>query len=275
MDMKRYSFLIAPLLLIISVSVASSANVTYPNFSSTVGLTLNGNTTTVSTSDGVVLRLTPAVITKTGSAFSSTTINAATFSSYFQFRITAPGGPLFDGNTDPGADGIVFVVQSVSSSIGGGGEGIGYSGILKSVGVEFDTWHNTTNNDPNSNHVGIDLIGVLNHGSGSPNTKIVTTRFDDGHKWHAWVDYNGTDLEVRLNQSGVRPVAALLSRKVNIQNVLGNVTKAYVGFTSGTGSDWGNHDIIRWEYRDTFDPINPPHVASPLPAIMLLLGSGR
>jgi hypothetical protein len=31
-----------------------------------------------------------------------------------------------------------------------------------------------------------------------------------------------------------------------------------VGFTSGTGSDYGNHDIISWEYRSEFRPIPEP-----------------
>lgn len=37
-----------------------------------------------------------------------------------------------------GADGLVFVVQTNSNKVGGGG-GIGYQGIPNSVGVELDT----------------------------------------------------------------------------------------------------------------------------------------
>jgi hypothetical protein len=228
----------------------------FPDFSDTSGLTFNGSASATSTAaDGDVLRLTPALPSRNGSVFSSETINAATFSTAFRFRITEPGGRLFDGNTETGADGIVFVAQSVSSSIGGIGQGIGYSGIGNSVGVEFDTWHNSANNDPDSNHLGIDINGIVNHGVGSPNTLGIATRFDDGNIWFAWVDYDGSDLEVRVNQSGIRPVAAALSRALDLPSILGQDT-AYVGFTSGTGADWGNHDILSWTYRDEFDPID-------------------
>ncbi|MDZ4754283.1 MAG: L-type lectin-domain containing protein [Phycisphaerae bacterium] len=81
----------------------------------------------------------------------------------FAFRITDPDGSLFDCNVDTGADGLVFVVQSISSSVGGLGRGIGYAGIQQSVGVEFDTWCNAVNNDPSSNHVGINVNGVVDH----------------------------------------------------------------------------------------------------------------
>ena len=102
----------------VSLIVGLSGNVfalSFNDFSSTDGLTLNGSATTVTTGDGDVLRLTPALGGRSGSAFSTQTVNAADFSSFFQFRITEPG--------NGGADGIGFSVQSVSSSIGGEAEG--------------------------------------------------------------------------------------------------------------------------------------------------------
>lgn len=253
-------------------TAAHSTIVIFDDFSSAAGLTLNGNTV-ANVNNGIdanpVLRLTGASTSQSGSAFSTNTINAATFSTFFNFRITSPGGTIFDCNTEAGADGIVFVAQSVSSSIGGAGQGIGYAGIGSSVGVEFDTWCNAGNNDPSSNHIGIDINGSVNHGPGSPNTLDVATNFDDGSIWSVWIDYDGTDLEVRANQTGVRPAAAMLSRTLDLASILGQNT-AYVGFTSGTGADWGNHDIIRWEYRDEFNPIGQ----APVPATLALLGLG-
>src|ERR1700730_17961950 len=131
-------------------ALASVITVNFPDFSSTAGLTLNGSTAVATTADGKVLRLTPASGGQAGSAFSSTSIefngSSDSFSTFFQFRITNPGG------IDP-ADGLVFVVQPVSSSIGGSGGGIGYSGIPNSIGVEFDTFQNSW--DTNSNHVAV------------------------------------------------------------------------------------------------------------------------
>ena len=247
-------------------STASALTVSFSDFSSTTGLTLNGSASVVNTSDGDVLRLTPASPSQSGSFFSSTAINASSFSSYFTFRITEPGGSPFDGNTDSGADGLVFVIQSVSSSIGGIGQGIGYEGIGTSVGIEFDTWHNSAYNDPDSNHLGIDTNGNMV----SVATEGIATRFDDENLWHAWVDYDGTTLEVRTNQTGVRPGTSTLSYNLDIVNLLGQ-SSAFVGFTSGTGADWGNHDIVSWEYRDDYDPVGLP---IPEPATVSLLSLG-
>ena len=235
---------------------AHAVNIVFNGFSDTTGLTINNDADVAVTADGTVLRVTPALGNKRGSVFSSAAINASTFSTFFKFRITNPGGALSDGNSETGADGLVFVVQSVSSDIGGAGQGIGYNGISPSVGVEFDTWHNSYNNDPDSNHIGIDVNGNVNHGSGSPNTVGVATRFDDGNIWYVWVDYNGNSLEVRANQTGIRPAAPLLTRTLDVADILGQ-DNAYVGFTSGTGADWGDHDVLYWEYRDEYNPVNP------------------
>lgn len=235
----------------------SAWGITYNGFADTSSLTLNGSTAVVSTSDGSVLRLTPASGGQSGSAFSSVTVNAARFSTFFKFRITEPGGQVFDCNTEPGADGLVFVVQAVSSDIGGAGQGIGYAGIDTSVGVEFDTWCNAGNNDPNSNHLGIDVNGSVDHASGEDSDTItISPNFDDGKIWYAWVDYDGAVLEVRVNQSGLRPNLPSLSKSMDIPAILGNVDDAFVGFTSGTGADWGNHDVLFWEYREDFDPVS-------------------
>lgn len=249
---------------------AHATTVTFADFSDPSSLTLNGNAAVVTSSDGKVLRLTSAGPSQSGSGFGTQTINAATFSTYFTFRITAPGGTVFDCNRVGGADGLVFVVQNVSASIGGAGQGIGYDGVGHSVGVEWDTWCNAGNNDPSSNHLGIDINGNVNHGAGSPNTLNVANSFDDGSLWYAWVDYDGTTLEVRTNQTGVRPTDAMLSRTLNLTSILGS-TSAYVGFTSGTGADWGNHDILSWQYRDTFNPIDPGNPTVPEPGTLALL----
>jgi hypothetical protein len=230
----------------------------FNDFSNLSGLTLNGNAAAVTTGDGAVMRLVPASEYQVGTVFSTTTIRAATFSTYFKFRITDRGGTLYPPNTVAGADGLVFVVQNVSSSIGALGGGMGYSGVPTSVGVAFDTWWNDEPiyNDPSSNHVEIDTNGVVNHGAYSPaNSVDVNPDFDLGDLWYVWIDYDGTSLQVRANQSGIRPAPPLLSRDLNIPSILG-ADDAYVGFSAGTGADYGNHDILSWEYRDSFNPIN-------------------
>jgi len=236
--------------IVLAALLASSAladDVVFSDFSDTTGLQINGSAGVANTSDGDVMRLTPSAGGRAGSFFSDTLVNAMDFSTRFQFRITDPGGAVFDNNTENGADGFVFVVQPIDSSLGSAGQGIGYSGIGTSLGVEFDTWGNNANNDPSQSHVGVNLNGSVNHNSGLPTADVSGPELDDGDLWTAWIDYDGSTLEVRLSLDESRPADALISYDLDLVNVLGQDT-AFVGFTSATGAAWANHDLVNWSY---------------------------
>ncbi len=249
----RFSVLVNFVVVMLMLGLALA--IEFEGFSDTSELQLNGSAAAVVTQDGTVLRLTPNEGGRAGSAFSTRTLNARTFSSAFRFRITEPGGVTDDCNEKPGADGLVFVIQPVSSSLGVGGGGIGYSGIARSVGIEFDTWCNVDAADPNSNHVGLLTLGNIGH-SGLP-VEPVEPDFDNGSIWYVWVDYDGTRLEVRVSRPPGRPGQPTLSQELDIPGILETDT-AYVGFTSGTGAAWGNYDILGWEYRESHDPVDDP-----------------
>jgi len=217
------------------------------DFSDVSKLSLNGDAKTLKTEDGVVLRLTPATRIKAGSAFSTVKVSTAKFSSYFKFKISEPGGVRSGG-----ADGFVFVVQPISAHAGGEGGGMGYEDIQKSVGVEFDIWNNKKRkNDSNENHVGINIKGAFN----GP-TVPVSPAFENGQIWHAWVDYDGSQMEVRVNTTGKRPSKPQLTRELDISKIIGATPEAFIGFTSATGGAYANHDIISWMFRDEFKPID-------------------
>ncbi|MBK9109737.1 MAG: hypothetical protein IPM92_15530 [Saprospiraceae bacterium] len=65
-----------------------------------------------------------------------------------------------------GADGIAFVFQPISTSIGVSGGGLGYQGVMPSLAVEFDTYHNGNYTDPIFDHVAIIRNGNVDHASG-------------------------------------------------------------------------------------------------------------
>lgn len=248
-------------LAVAGLAIPAFGQISISDFSTASGLQLNGNASIA----GTALRVTPANFSQAGSAFSTNAITLAanvSFSSFFTFRITNSGGSS-DGD-GLGADGIVFVVQTNSNSVGGGGGGIGYLGIPNSVGVEFDTWNNGAGSgDPDGNHVNFDFGGNFSPSGAVP----IANRMNNGNVWSAWVDYNGVTntLELRLLEGSViRPVAPLLSANVNLAAILGS-TNAFVGFTSGTGAAFGDHDILSWEFRDTFNPVVTPPGISAVP----------
>lgn len=236
-----------------------AAVVPFTGFSNTGGLQLNG--TADYSSEGNLLRMTKANVTnQAGSVFSQNLLNTSSFSTYFTFTMTSPAGPYSDDSDSQGADGIVFVIQNVSNTfVGGNGGGIGYSWIGNSLGVEFDTWQNGY--DPDSNHIGINTNGRMT----SETTIGMKPNFDGGDVWHNWIDYDGTSLEVRSNTTGIRPADELLSYEIDIQSIVGST--AYVGFTSATGGNYAQHDILSWEYEGRAAPV-------PVPGSILLLGSG-
>jgi Ca2+-binding RTX toxin-like protein len=189
-----------------------------------------------------VLRLTDDY-GQSGSAFLTNAItlsNNISFSTSFKFQITDSGSV---GDLDgAGADGLVFVIQSVAKTIvGGGGGGIGFNGIPHSLGIEFDTYYNGGFQDLDGNHVGVNLNGSMV----SVTSQAVTTRLNNGNIWNVWVDYNGNSdlLEVRLSETNQRPTDAFLNYTVDLPAMLGN-TDAFIGFTSGTASGKGSHDIV-------------------------------
>jgi hypothetical protein len=241
-------------------SVGHAATIfNFQNFNDCSQLQLNGNAACT----GGVLRVTPANFNQAGSAFSTTLIPlgaGATFSTFFTFRFTTPGGS--SDSDGLGADGIVFVIQPVSSTVGAVGGGIGYQGIPNSLGVEFDTWNNGVPLDQDGNHVGVDLNGSV----ASVAAVAIPARINNGATWFAWIDYDGTTLTLRLSQTSTRPAAPTLSQVVNLASVLGT-TQAFVGFTSGTGAAFENHDVLTWRFDNAFAPIGVAARSAAVPTL--------
>ncbi len=265
--MKRMMSLSGLVLAFSSATSFAVPVIDYSDFSDISGLTLNGDAAQA----GNVLRVTPATDWQAGSVFSTNTVSlssGASFSTHFQFQFTNPDTGSCDTTGNCGADGLVFVVQTVSNNVGGAGGGIGYYGIPNSLGVEFDTWSNYSADNYSSNHIGIDLNGNI---YSVVLTEVTEADMNDGDIWNAWVDYNSATqlLEARLTRSTTRPIDALVSYSVDLASVLGS-TDAFVGFTSGTGSSHANHDVLSWRLENNYAPIGG---SVPEPGGIALLGT--
>jgi hypothetical protein len=270
--MKRK--LIAAAVTVMSLSAhAGIVNVGYGDFSDTSEFQINGDAATHTPNSDNVLRLTDGR-SQSGSAFLTNPIsllNEASFSSFFSFQISNPSG---SGDEDGiGADGLVFALQTISNTAGSFGGGLGYSGIDRSLGVEFDTYNNGAGDGSNGNHVGINLNGsvssVLIHNE--------PVRFNDGDIWNVWVDYDGDSntLGVSYSMDNVRPDAFTLSYEVDLVSIFGS-DDVFVGFSSGTGGGGGTHDILSFGFNNDFRPIEDTNVTASVsePSAIFLMGMG-
>ena len=238
---------------------AFAQTISFPGFSSTTGLTLAGTAAIAKTNDGAVLRLTKAICCSAGSGFTASpipfAIGAATFSTFFQFRLTDPGGLS-------AADGFVFVLRKAGSAgLGQTADHQGYDGIGSSLGVKFDTYKNV--GEINNNHVAIQTNGVEeDQFPQTPYMVQVCTSpvgvpgcMSNGDLWSVWIDYDGLNLHVALADNSDSPCQVdLIDAPLTLPMLLDYATAAYAGFTAGTGGGFENHDIVNWEYYNTYNP---------------------
>ena len=230
---------------------------------SSAALTFNGSAKLFTGPTGrSVLWLTPAQEGQTGSVFTTDSVvfnPKYAFATSFQFQMTDPG-------SGGASDGMTFVLQTESASaLGAGGGCLGYAGspggsctppstgIMPSVAVEFDTWHNV-GVDFNDNHVGILTGGQFIEID--PQTPYGVTNcqptgafgcMSNGDTWSVWIDYDGASLHVAVADNSTTHPANLISYPIDIPGLLGQ-SSAFVGFTAGTGAGYENHYILDWRF---------------------------
>ena len=237
----------------------------YEAFGSTAGLQLNGATVS---EDRILLASKQTY--RRGSFFTSAQYNVSEFSAVFQFRISSPGGA--NDGIEAGADGLTFTLQRVgASALGDSGIGLGYQGISSSIAVEFDTFANS--HDPDSNHIGINSNGNIT----SLTTVGIASAFDPNSSnssqftdWTVWVDYNGSQLEVRASNNAIRPSSPTLAYSISIPSTIGG-TSAFIGFTAATGAAFGDHEILNFGFSEAY---LADGLAVPEPSTYALMGLG-
>lgn len=144
-----------------------------------------------------------------------------------------------------GADGIVFGFQPVSTSIGVAGGGIGFQGIVPSLGIEIDTWQNLNIADPAYDHIAIIRNGDLNHAS--TNTLAGPLQASPGNP--NIEDCNFHSLRVSWDAVAKRlsvyfDCALRIELRADIVNLIfGGDPEVFWGFTSATGGFNNLHQV--------------------------------
>jgi gliding motility-associated-like protein len=188
--------------------------------------TVNGNALQLSCNE---YRLTDSANTQSGSVWNNNKID---LTQSFDFKFD-----IFLGYKDAGADGIVFVLQPISTSVGTSGGGLGYEGVAPAVGVTIDTWQNGNNNDPAYDHIAIQLNGDINHATvnniaGPVQVVSGNDNIEDG-QWHALrINWNAALNTLTVYIDGVVRVTTI---KDFVTDVFSGNPSVFWGFTGSTG----------------------------------------
>ncbi len=109
---------------------AQAGTFAYTDFSDTTGLQVNGSAAAIDIAGRDLMRLTPPEAGKGGSVFNTQAIaltNDYGFSTRFTFTIGSNGDTIYG---PIGADGIAFVIQTQSNSVGGLGGALAMAASL-------------------------------------------------------------------------------------------------------------------------------------------------
>lgn len=246
--MKRRSILLfVAFFSVVSIGISEvtfAELISYPDFSDTTGLTLSYRAAELTGSDNI-LHLQDGRYQRGVALLTDPITLDQTFNTYFQFQIF---NTVERFGTGSAADWLFFTIQTEDGIYGEAGN---------AVIVEFDVWNNGARDNYSGNHIGV------NDGYSSVTTKViqhVTPDFNNEQVWNAWIDYDGSNIEVFASNSSIRPDTPYISYGIDIPSILGT-SDVYLGFHAASGQEGGDFDVLSW----TFDtqPV-------PLPSAVIL-----
>jgi len=257
---KTFVALVAGTCLAFLVQPAT-ADFSYPDFTSTAGLSLNG---AASAPGGGVVLVNPESVDVRGSIYHTTRQDIAGsggFTTTFDYTITNTGGT-------PG-DGMAFIIQDNSPTFvttAGGGSGMGFQGVNPGVlAIEFDTFYDigftgvrasgsyASALSPNS--AGGPLIGGAGPSTFAPGG-ATSPGLADGAAHTAVIAYDGVNKLLDLKIDGSSPWGGTVA--VDLTPYLAGDGMAYVGFSGGTGGADEEHKLNSWTFSETGAPLPPP-----------------
>lgn len=183
-------------------------------------------------------QLTDELPTEAGSIWSPNSID---LTNSFDFTFDVNLGDIDAG----GADGIVFVMRKLPGDPGGGGGGLGYDGILSSIGVEIDTWYNDIYADVPDDHVGMHSDGGISHDLVSPISLGVNVEDGLNHTFRATWDPVAFDLEIFFDGASMFTYTGDLTTLF-----FDGDPEVYFGWTGGTGGSFNIQTVCSYREVD-------------------------
>lgn len=138
-----------------------------------------------------------------------------------------------------GADGMVFVFTPNGNQLGYVGEGIGFAGMVPSVGIEIDTWRNYHLNDLAEDHIAIMANGRVGHRNDLAGP-VPIPNIEDCIRHSLVVLWNPATqkLSVEIDYQEVIAVQADL-----LNGIFGGRDQVYWGVTAATGRYNNIHEV--------------------------------
>lgn len=178
------------------------------------------------------IRLTEAIDWSSGSIWHRTPINLeASFSMDLEL--------MFGCEDAAGADGLVFVFLPNAQQLGYAGEGMGFAGLVPSLGIEVDTWENEHLGDPAEDHVALLVNGTVNHAYNLVGP-VKIKNLEDCRLHQLGIRWDATTRELKLNIDG-RQVLGYQGDIV--RSVFRGNSKVFWGVTAATGRYHNRHEI--------------------------------
>lgn len=208
---------------------------------------------------GNTVRLTDTVKYSAGALWTSARFNVSKgFSSDFTFTMQKGNDNAQMDGSSPGADGISFVIQTAGpKAVGKHGQGVGYDEMPNCIAVEFDSYFNFADADPNGSHCAVQT-GKDKKCSGihqEPFMLAITSSIPelkaDGMPYYCRIDYVPGRLSVYINRTGIFGEPSLVVDNFKIEELipLGQNSSAFLGFTSATGWSTEQHDVVDWTVK--------------------------
>lgn len=140
---------------------------------------------------------------------------------------------------ESGADGMVFIFAARPNRTGYVGEGIGFAGLVPSLGIEIDTWRNEHLLDPEEDHIAFLANGRVGHFS-SFSRPILISNLEDCTR-HRFVVRWQPDLK-RLAVEIDGEIIGTVNQDV-VNQIFGGRDVVYWGMSAATGRYNNFHEV--------------------------------
>ncbi|MED6181752.1 hypothetical protein PIB30_022352 [Stylosanthes scabra] len=185
-------------------------------------------------SSGILLRNTSITFSSTTANTTDNNTTGTSLSIEFSFSISPA-----EVSDDSGTGFVVILIPGDFDDVFSANDSFGISQQYDKnyVAVEFDTSKDDEFNDPNANHVGIDVGSLISVAIANVSDSDIV--LNNGEKLQAWIDYvaNSKNLEVRLCKTGEnRPKDPIVSHEMDFAKMWGN-EPVFVGLSASNDAD--------------------------------------